>query len=201
MLTFAILLFGAGGPALRSLVPGSGFAAYFVMALVAGLVIGAGMFVSAFVAPRHEPAAVLLPRESVLVTLRTNYAAGIGALRDSQPFRALLLTFLLQGLATGMMLTGANYVATWVLHSEDAVTLLFLALIGPALVITPVWGIAARRIGKERGFGIASALFGVPALSMVLLIWFPGAWVYASVALAGAPTPGCSRFRCRCCRT
>ncbi|KQR52578.1 MFS transporter [Leifsonia sp. Leaf336] len=190
VLTFAILLFGAGGPALRQLGGGSGFFAYFVMALVAGLVIGAGMFVSAFVAPRQQPAAVLPPRDSVLVTLRTNYAAGIGALRDSQPFRALLLTFLLQGLATGMMLTGANYVATWVLHSEDAVTLLFLALIGPALVITPVWGIVARRIGKERGFRIASVLFGVAALSMVLLIWFPGAWVYASVALAGAAYAG-----------
>ena len=50
------------------------------------------------------------------------------------------------------MLAGANYVATWVLHSEDAVTFLFVALIGPALVVTPLWGVVARRIGKERGF-------------------------------------------------
>lgn len=190
VLTFAILLFGAGGPALRSLGGGTGFTAYFIMALVAGLVIGAGMLVSAFVAPRQPPADILPPRQSVLVTLRTNYAAGFAALRDSQPFRALLSTFLLQGLATGMMLTGANYVATWVLHSEDAVTLLFLALIGPALVVTPMWGAVARRIGKERGFRIASVLFGVAALSMVLLIWVPGAWVYASVALAGAAYAG-----------
>ena len=190
VLTFAILLFGAGGPALRALGGGDDFAGYFLMALVAGVVIGAGMLVSGFVAPRGAPAPVAPPRESVLVTLRTNYAAGVGVLRDSQPFRALLLTFLLQGLATGMMLAGANYVATWVLHSEDAVTLLFLALIGPALVVTPVWGIVARRIGKERGFRIASVLFGVAALSMVLLIWFPGAWVYASVALAGAAYAG-----------
>ena len=42
VLTFAILLFGAGGPALRSLGGGNDFAGYFLMALVAGVLIGAG---------------------------------------------------------------------------------------------------------------------------------------------------------------
>jgi Na+/melibiose symporter-like transporter len=126
----------------------------------------------------------------VLTTLRTNYAAGVRVLRQSQPFRALLLTFLLQGLATGVMLAGANYVATWVLHSEDAVTFLFVALIGPALIVTPVWGWVSRRIGKERGFAAASTLFGVAALSMVALLWAPGAWVYLPVAMVGAGYAG-----------
>jgi GPH family glycoside/pentoside/hexuronide:cation symporter len=184
VLTLAILLFGAGGPALRSL------GGYPVMALIAGVVIGGGMLISAFVAPRVEPAAVAPPREPVLGTLKTNYIAGLQVLRDSQPFRALLLTFLLQGLATGLMLAGANYVATWVLHSEDAVTFLFLALIAPALVVTPLWGVVARRIGKERGFIAASILFGLAALSMVALIWAPGDWVYAPVAVAGAAYAG-----------
>ena len=184
VLTFAILLFGAGGPALRSL------GGYPVMALIAGVAIGGGMLISAFVAPRHAPAPIAPPRESVLVTLRTNYAAGVRVLRDSQPFRALLLTFLLQGLATGLMLAGANYVATWVLHSEDAVTFLFLALIAPALVVTPLWGVVARRVGKERGFVAASVLFGLAALSMVALLWAPGDWVYVPVAVAGAAYAG-----------
>ncbi|WP_374007112.1 MFS transporter [Leifsonia sp. LS-T14] len=190
VLTFAILLFGAGGPALRSLGGGNTFTGYLLMALVAGVLIGAGMLVSAFVAPRGLPSADHPPRESILVTLRANYAAGMRVLRDSQPFRALFLTFLLQGLATGLMLAGANYVATWVLHSEDAVTFLFVALIAPALVVTPVWGVVARRIGKERGFVIASVLFGVAALSMIGLLWAPGAWVYAPVAVAGAAYAG-----------
>jgi Na+/melibiose symporter-like transporter len=190
VLTFAILLFGAGGPALRSLGGGNSFAGYLLMALVAGVVIGAGMLVSAFVAPRGLAAEVPPPRESVAATLRSNYAAGVRVLRDSQPFRALLLTFLLQGLATGMMLAGANYVATWVLHSEDAVTFLFVALIAPALVVTPVWGVVARRVGKERGFVAASILFALAALSMLALLWAPGAWVYAPVAVAGAAYAG-----------
>jgi GPH family glycoside/pentoside/hexuronide:cation symporter len=191
VLTFAILLFGAGGPALRSLGGDDKFAGYLLMALVAGVVIGAGMLVSSFVAPRHPVTAGDVPaRESIRSTLRTNYAAGIRVLRDSQPFRALLLAFLLQGLATGVMLAGANYVATWVLHSEDAVTFLFVALIGPALVVTPLWGVVSRRIGKERGFALASILFGLAALSMVALIWAPGAWVYLPVALVGAGYSG-----------
>ena len=190
VLTFAILLFGAGGPALRSLGGGNSFAGYFVMALVAGVAIGGGMLFSAFVAPRGLPAEAPPPRENVLATLRSNYRAGMRVLRDSQPFRALLLTFLLQGLATGMMLAGANYIATWVLHSEDAVTFLFVALIAPALIVTPLWGVVARRIGKERGFAVASILFGVAALSMTGLLWAPGAWVYAPVALVGAGYAG-----------
>jgi Na+/melibiose symporter-like transporter len=70
------------------------------------------------------------------------------------------------------------------------VTFLFVALIGPALVVTPVWGVVSRRIGKERGFAVASILFGVAALSMVALLWAPGAWVYLPVALVGAGYAG-----------
>jgi Na+/melibiose symporter-like transporter len=114
----------------------------------------------------------------------------VAILRRSQPFRALLLTFLLQGLATGLMLAGAQYVATWVLQSKDAVTFLFIALIAPALVFAPLWGAIARRIGKERGFTIASVLFGIAALSMLGLLWSPGAWVYVPVGLAGAAYAG-----------
>ncbi|MET4780953.1 Na+/melibiose symporter-like transporter [Glaciihabitans sp. UYNi722] len=88
------------------------------------------------------------------------------------------------------MLGGAQYVATWVLKSEDAVTFLFIALIAPALFAAPLWGVIARRVGKEGGFAAASTLFGIAALSMVLLVWFPGGWVYLPVALAGAGYAG-----------
>ncbi len=186
VLTFAILLFGAGGPALRSLGGGSTFFGYLLMAVIAGLVIGAGMLASSFVAKRAVVAALTEKPASI----RENYAAGIRALQRSQPFRALLATFLLQGLATGLMLAGAQYVATWVLHSEDAVTFLFIALIAPALLAAPLWGAIANRLGKERGFWWASILFGVAALSLLGLLWAPGAWVYVPVALAGAAYAG-----------
>jgi Na+/melibiose symporter-like transporter len=183
VLTIAILLFGAGGPEIRDAFGDDEHLGYLVMAIVAGVLIGAGMLVSSFVAPTGL-ATQTVARRSVV----EDYRAGFATLRRSQPFRALLLTFLLQGLATGLMLAGAQYVAHWVLGT--GVTILFVSLIAPAVLFAPVWAIISRRIGKERAFGLASLLFGVAAASMVLLVWFPGEWVYAPVALAGAGYAG-----------
>jgi GPH family glycoside/pentoside/hexuronide:cation symporter len=190
VLTVAILLFGAGGPALRSLGGSNHYLGYLLMAIVAGVVIGIGMLISSRVAPTRvvpiQESAV--PRVELVET--AGYRAGFATLRRSQPFRALVFTFLLQALATGLMLAGAQYIATYVLRSEDAVTYLFIALIAPAILFAPIWAVIARRIGKERGFLIASILFGVAALVMVGLLWSPGAWLYAPVALAGAGYAG-----------
>jgi Na+/melibiose symporter-like transporter len=187
VLTIAILLFGAGGPALRSLGGTNHYLGYLLMAVVAGVVIGVGMLISSRVAPVNVSVLTVSTRATVE---SPGYRAGIATLRRSQPFRALVLTFLLQALATGLMLAGAQYVATYVLRSEDAVTFLFIALIAPAILFAPIWAAIARRIGKERGFLIASILFGIAALVMVGLVWLPGAWVYAPVALAGAGYAG-----------
>lgn len=185
VLALAILLFGAGGPLLRNASDDQRLG-YLIMAMVAGLVIGAGMLVSTSVAPRDVP----LGRATPTASLAQSYAGGIDALRRSQPFRALLATFVLQGLSTGVMLAGAQYVATWVLRSEDAVTFLFVALIAPALLVAPVWGRIARRVGKERAFRMASVLFGTAALALVGQLWAPGPWIYLPVALAGAAYAG-----------
>jgi Na+/melibiose symporter-like transporter len=171
---------------LRDGFPDSPYRGYLVMGIGAGVVICAGLLVSAFVAPRGTPAGGLPPR----VSLVARYGEGIKALRASQPFRVLLLTFLLQGLATGAMLATANYVADHVLHSKPAITFLFAALIAPAVVFSPVWGVIARRIGKEAGFRWASVIFAVAAASIVVLAWAPGPWVYVPVAVCGAAYAG-----------
>jgi Na+/melibiose symporter-like transporter len=183
VLTFAILLFGAGGPALRDAFPDDERLGYLVLAIAAGLVLGAGMLVAVFSAPRNVPGAV-----AARTSIAEHYRLGLQVLRRSQPFRALLLTFVLQGLATGVMLAGAQYVAKWVLGS--GVTFLFLALVAPALFCAPLWAMVSRRIGKERSFTIASVLFGLAALSLLALIWAPGPWLYAPVAIAGAAYAG-----------
>lgn len=185
VLTLAILLFGAGGPLLRGLSDDPRLG-YLIMAIVAGVVIGVGMLISSRVAPRGAPMVPSPPR----VPAAQSYAHGVAALRRSQPFRALLATFVLQALATGLMLAGAQYVATWVLHSEDAVTFLFVALIAPALFCAPIWGRISRSIGKERAFVIASILFAAAALVLLGQLWAPGPWVYLPVALAGAAYAG-----------
>jgi Na+/melibiose symporter-like transporter len=191
VLTLAILLFGAGGPALRR-VSDDPVVGYLVMGIVCGLAIGIGMLVSATVAKRTPPApaAAVADPGAGKTGIREHYAAGIRALRRSRPFRLLLATFVLQALATGLMLAGAQYVATWVLHSEAAVELLFVALIAPALLAAPGWGAIARRIGKERTFAIASAVFGVAALTIVGVLWAPGDWIYVPVGVAGIAYAG-----------
>lgn len=187
VLTAAILLFGAGGPALRE--AGSDqVTGYLLMGVIAGVGIGIGMLI----ASRTADAAATAPSVPAAepVGIREQYLSGFRALRRSQPFRALLGTFLLQALATGTMLAGAQYVATWVLRSEDAVTLVFVALVGPALLATPGWTLIARRLGKERAFTIASIIFAVAAASLMLAVWHPDAWMYASIAVAGIAYAG-----------
>ena len=199
-LTLAILLFGAGGPALRRVTGG-----YLVMGIVAGIVLTVGMLVATTVSAHARAAredAALAPGRSVPaprrdprsatsgLDIRAHYAEGLAALRRSAPFRTLLGAYLLQALATGLMLAGAQYVATWVLHSEAAVELLFAALIAPAFLAAPVWGAIANRLGKERTFAYASVLFALAALSLLGLQFAPGAWAYAPVAVAGIAYAG-----------
>ncbi|MFY9713180.1 MAG: MFS transporter [Microbacterium sp.] len=188
VLTAAILLFGAGGPALRD-ASSDPVAGYLLMGVVSGLMIGLGMLIAARTADagvaRVDASSSPLP-----AGLRDQYLSGFRALGRSIPFRALLGTFLLQALATGTMLAGAQYVATWVLRSEDAVTFVFIALVGPALLATPAWTGLARRLGKERSFAIASVLFTGAAASITVALWAPGLWIYASVALAGVAYAG-----------
>ena len=217
VLTLAILLFGAGGPALRR-VSEDPLVQYLVMGVVCGVVIGLGMLVATGVAKRaasttpqpiresapgrreagNEPAsrrpAVLSPEDGATdapaAGIREHFAEGIGALTRSRAFRLLLGTFVLQALATGLMLAGAQYVATWVLHSQAAVELLFVALIAPALLAAPAWGVVARRIGKERTFTIASIVFAIAAVSILGMLWAPGDWIYVPVGIAGIAYAG-----------
>lgn len=188
VLTLAILLFGAGGPEIRGMFPGNQSLGYLVMAVVAAVLLGLGLWVASTIAPRIEPKPLSAPPVRALSI--SHYREGLTALRESQPFRALLGTFMLQALATGLMLAGAQFVSTWVLHDEGAVTVLFVALIAPALLVAPVWQKVADRIGKERGFAIASVLFMVAALVLTVMIWVPGMWVMVPVGLAGASYAG-----------
>ncbi|MEV8218622.1 MFS transporter [Microbacterium sp. NPDC077391] len=185
MLTVAILLFGAGGPEIRGMFEGDPLLGYLVMAAVAAVLLGVGLFVASTVAPTR-PMLPVRPGASIA----KHYRDGIAALRESQPFRVLLGAFMLQGLATGLMLAAAQFVARWVLGDEGAVTPLFVALIAPALLMAPVWKIVADRIGKERGFRIASSAFLAATAVLGVMIWTPGWWILAPVALAGAAYAG-----------
>ncbi|OLT54369.1 MFS transporter [Cellulosimicrobium sp. CUA-896] len=191
-LATAILLFGAGGPVLRG--EGDSLSGYLLMGAVCGVLLGAGMLVTARIAPRGGHATAVgtaaVPAPTARAAWLTAVRETVAALRRSRPFRTLLAAFVLQALATGLMLAGAAYVARHVLRDEAAVSLLFAALIAPALACMPLWTRLARRDGKERGFVVATVLFAVATLGMVPLAWVPGAWVYVPTALAGVAYAG-----------
>ncbi|EOM78584.1 hypothetical protein Rrhod_0122 [Rhodococcus rhodnii LMG 5362] len=72
--------------------------------------------------------------------------------------------------------------------------MLFAALIAPALLVMPLWYRYARRHGKRRGLYLASTMFVVACLALVPVIWAPGSWVLAPVALAGVAYAGMQAF-------
>ncbi|MCK0112888.1 MFS transporter [Ornithinimicrobium sp. F0845] len=203
VLALAILLVGAGGPAVRD-AAGGGAGGYLVMGVViAALLLGGMLGTVLGVSPRIFRV-VSSPRPGFFQGFRRShgdtparfaeYRAGLAALRDHPAYRVLLTAFVLQALATGVMLAAAQYVATYTLADEAALTFLFAALVGPALLVMPLWTRYAGRVGKPAAFTAASVLFAVAALAMVGLVWAPGAWVYLPVALAGVGYAGMQLF-------
>ncbi|SEE06737.1 MFS transporter [Ruania alba] len=188
VLALAILAFGAGGPMVRD-AAGSGRTGYLVMAVVCGLVMGVGMLVAALGAGRAG--ARTQPRQVAGAAPAPGAArAGLAALRESAPLRALLSTFVLQALATGAMLAAAQYVATYVLGEESAVTFLFVALVAPALLVMVPARRVADRIGKRTAFVASTVLFAAATASLTLMSVHVGWWVYAAVGLAGIAYAG-----------
>lgn len=186
VLAVAILAFGGGGPMIRDAV-GGGRAGYLAMGVVTAVLIAAGMVAATLLTTgrgrRPDPAS---PSEAG----GAGFGAGLAAVRESARLRALLLAFVLQALATGAMLAAAQYVATYTLGQESAVTLLFAALVAPALLVMPLARRLADRVGKERALVLATVLFALAAAALLPARIAPGPWVYACVALAGVAYAG-----------
>jgi Na+/melibiose symporter-like transporter len=191
VLAVAILAFGAGGPLVRD-AAGGGRTGYAVMGLVGGVVIGLGMLAAWWGAPRRATIAVPAQVAAAPRPERRGDALrlGLAVLRELPAFRRLLSVFVLQALATGAMLAGAQYVATYTLGSEGAVTYLFAALVAPALLVMPLATRLSRRVGKRSALVGATVLFAVAAVSLLPMRWAPGGWVYVPVALAGLAYAG-----------
>ena len=153
ILALTIMLAGASAPLIRDAVGGRG--GYRAMGLVMALVILVGV-VAAYRGTRDAPVGAVEP--------------GPGSLRDqlrivagAPDFRLLLVTYVLQALATGCMLAGVAYLADDVLGRSGAATILFVCFVGPALVLTPVWSALGGRIGKKRGYVASSVVLALGA--------------------------------------
>lgn len=185
VLAAAILISGGGGPALRD-AAGGGPAGYAVMAMGVAALMLVGMLWSTFIAGRRTTTRADAPAGG----LAHEYRDGLDALRVTRPFRLLVTVFCLQALATAVMLAGGQYVATYVLGDEAALTGLFLALVGPALVVMPFWTRLARARGKVPALVVATLLFTVATVLLIPAGFAAGAWVHLPVALAGIAYAG-----------
>jgi Na+/melibiose symporter-like transporter len=192
VLALAILLVGAGGPGVRD-AAGGGNTGYLVMGVVVAVLLVAGMLATVLgVRGRSQPAP-----DSRAASDRfglAGYREGFTAFRTIAPYRLLLTVFVLQAVATGVMLAAAQYVARYTLGDEAALTFLFAALVGPALLVMPVWARYAGRHGKPRGLTVCSLTFAAAALCLLVLVWAPGPWVYLAVGVAGVAYAGMQMF-------
>ncbi len=184
ILAFTIMLAGASAPAIRSAVGGRDGYRVMGVAMAVLIIVGA---VSAWWGTRNAPIGAV--------------AAGAGSLREqlrivsrARDFRLLLTTFMLQALATGCMLAGVDYLAGDVLGKPGAATILFVCFVGPALLLTPLWTWLGTRIGKQRGYVLASLVLAAGAALAVTARVAPPAVVFAATALIGVGYAGCQVF-------
>jgi Na+/melibiose symporter-like transporter len=184
ILAFTIMLAGATAPVIRDAVGGR--AGYRVMGIAMALVIVIGV-VSAYRGTRHAPVGAV---EAGPGTLRDQLRIVAGA-RD---FRLLLVTFVIQALATGCMLAGVDYLASDVLDRKGATTVLFVCFVGPALLLTPAWSAIGARIGKKQGYLASSVILAAGALLAVLARSASFGLVIAAVVLVGVGYAGAQVF-------
>lgn len=192
VLAIAILAFGGGGPVVRDLAGGA-HRGYLVMGLLTGVILGAGMIISSLMTtPRPGRAPGGLGREIRTAALNAPevFRNSIASVRQSAHLPPLLFAFILQALAAGTMLAAAPYLATYILRNEGAASILFVALVAPALALMPLARRLADRIGKRRAFQVATLIFAIGSGSLLLLFLHVGAWVYLSVAIAGVGYAG-----------
>lgn len=184
-LTMAILLFGVAAPILVD-AGGGGRSGYLVMALVVGTLMGAAMLSAWFGTRRTSAHGV--PEQGA------SLAEQVRALRENREFAVLLGAFVLQALATGTMLAGAVYVATYLLGDASLTSVLFACLVGPALLVMPGWRAIGLHVGKQRGFLLATMLFIAAVLALLLIRSYPPVVVYVVVGLVGIAYAGMQMF-------
>jgi len=184
ILAFAILVSGACAPAIRNAFGGR--TGYQVMGVAIGVLLAVGAL-GAYFGTRRAPIGAVVTRPG---TVREQLRLVAGA-RD---FRLLLGTFVIQAVATGAMLAGLDYVSRWVLGDKDLSTVLFVCFVGPALVCTPLWGAAGRRVGKQAGYAAASLVLAVAALVLVGARTLPHWSVFVATGLVGVGYAGVQVF-------
>jgi Na+/melibiose symporter-like transporter len=185
LLAVGILVAGAGAPAVVD-AAGGGRGGYLAMAAFVAVLLAGGMLGATY-GTRRAPS---LDRTTSEPSLR----AQLSVVRGNAAFRTLLGVYVVQALATGVMLAGVPYYARYTLGDAKAGTLLFVCLVGPAVVVMPAWLAVSRRAGKRAGLTAASAIFAVAAALLLLGGSVPDPVVLLLVALVGVGYAGMQMF-------
>jgi len=185
LLTVGILVGGAVAPAIAG-DPGTR-GSYALMSVVVAAVLLLA-FLTAWWGTRGTASTPALtgPRPS----LREQY----DVVRANKPFVWLFLGYTLQACATAAMLTGAQYVATYVLGDPTKSALLFVSLVAPCAVMVPLWRRYSLRHGKLTGYLASTTLFGVTSLSLVFARSEPEPLIHLQMVLLGVGYAGCQLF-------
>jgi Na+/melibiose symporter-like transporter len=185
LLAVGILLAGAVAPAIVQAFGGGSEGYRYMSFFVAGLLL-LGM-VGAVVGTRRTSTTVTAAAgHSLIAQLRVS--------RENRPFLVLFAAFILQALATGIMLAAVQYFASYVLHRQGASSILFICLVGPAILVMPLWSRVSRRSGKRTGFITASTVFILGAASLLVSGAVPAVLVYVQVGVIGVGYAGMQMF-------
>jgi GPH family glycoside/pentoside/hexuronide:cation symporter len=184
VLAVAILVSGAGAPAVRDAV--GGVAGYRLMGLGVGLLILLGS-IGVFTGTARAPIAAVKPSVST-------WKEVFEAIRQCRPFAVLLGCYIVQGIAIGTLLAGVEYVARVALGDKSLQSVMFAAFVGPAILVMPLLQWAGRRYGKRIGYVAATFLFAMAVASLLLAREVPTAVVIIGSALAGVGYAGITVF-------
>jgi Na+/melibiose symporter-like transporter len=184
-LATAILISGAVAPIVRN-AAGGGIPGYRAMGIFVAVLIVLGAL-GAFFGTRKAPLGRVQESEP---TLRAQLAVAA----RNKPFRVLVACFVVQAAGVATMLAGVSYFAVNVLHDDNATTYLFVCVVAPALLVMPLWRRYGQRVGKLRGYVVASLMITVTTIALVLSTVLPAAAVYGLVALLGVGYAGQQLF-------
>lgn len=185
MLTVGILVFGVAAPELVS-AGGDGRGGYALM----GIVLGAGIAVGMFGAWRGTRDITMVHVGQVTGSIRSQLREAAG----NRPFVALVTAFVLQAVASGAMLAAAPYFAEYRLGDEGLTSVLFACLVGPALLVMPLWHRLAGVFGKRPGYVAATVVFVAGAVGLSAGGSLPRLAVFALVAVVGVGYAGTQMF-------
>lgn len=184
-LALTILVSGAVAPIVVKLF-GGGIPGHRAMGIFIATMMIVGT-VTVFVTTSRAPTGAIVESEP---TLRRQLAVAAG----NRPFRVLVACFVVQAAGVAAMLAGVQFFAHHVMHDDDATTLLFICVVGPAILVMPAWNRVGERIGKLRGYVAASLLLTVGTFALVGAPLLPVWLVYGIVALTGCGYAGQQLF-------